>query len=79
MIDSLRRAGVPMSVEVEIVSTACTPRELSVTCTLGQLPKTLRMACIVNPAVIFVRWSKTDTAVNESHYAALKSYHAEFR
>lgn len=57
-IASLRAAGVPMSLQVEIVSHASTEQESLTRCTLATLPVTLRESMVQNPAILFVRWDK---------------------
>ncbi|WP_322893247.1 MULTISPECIES: siroheme synthase CysG [unclassified Yoonia] len=62
MTDSLRRAGVPMALEVDIVSHASTKGETMIACTLDSLVVTLTQAGIANPAIIFIRWPKNRVA-----------------
>ncbi|MBQ2263087.1 MAG: uroporphyrinogen-III C-methyltransferase [Loktanella sp.] len=61
MLQDLHRAGVPMHLQVEIVSHASTPDQRVITCGLGHLTEALAEGRIENPAVIFIRWPK-DTA-----------------
>lgn len=56
---ALLMAGVPMGLQVEVVSKASTPDERCHTCTLGALPQTLAQHSIENPAMIMIRWDKT--------------------
>jgi uroporphyrin-III C-methyltransferase / precorrin-2 dehydrogenase / sirohydrochlorin ferrochelatase len=58
MVRCLHHAGVPTSLEVEVVSHASTPRELTITCRLDGLVKALALNAIENPAVLFIRWPK---------------------
>ncbi|MGP9790846.1 siroheme synthase CysG [Roseinatronobacter sp. NSM] len=55
---SLRAARVPMSLEVEIVSQASTPREKITRCQLESLAETIHDEKVENPAVILVKWPK---------------------
>jgi len=58
MVQALREARVPMSLEVEIVSKASTAEEKVTRCNLAALPATLKQEDVKNPAVIFIRWPK---------------------
>ncbi|WP_333830205.1 siroheme synthase CysG [Pararhodobacter sp.] len=57
-------AGVPPSVEVEIVSHASTAQENVARCTLRDLPRVMAQGQIANPAIILVRWPKSIAARN---------------
>lgn len=70
IVRSLQDAGAPMSLEVEIISNASTPRERVTRCTLDRLPATLVQDGIENPAIIFIRWPKTGRAQARSDFAA---------
>lgn len=54
----LRARGVPMTLEVEIVSHASTVRERILRCTLGDLAGAMAGGQVENPSVIFIRWPK---------------------
>lgn len=58
LVTSLRAAGVPMSLQVNIVSHASTAQEFVTCCTLATLPVTLNESMVQNPAILFVRWDK---------------------
>ena len=58
MVQALRKARVPMSLEVEIVSKASTCEEKILRCNLAALPDALKQEDVENPAVIFMRWPK---------------------
>lgn len=58
IVQSFRQAGVPMSLEVEIVSKVSTSEEKITHCKLDALPTALNEDRVENPAVIFIRWPK---------------------
>jgi uroporphyrin-III C-methyltransferase/precorrin-2 dehydrogenase/sirohydrochlorin ferrochelatase len=60
---SLRAAGCPADVPVEIVSAAQTARELHVTATLGTLAERIEATEVQSPAMLLIRWPKTMAAV----------------
>lgn len=62
----LRAAGVPMGLEVDVVSHASTEQETVVRCTLATLAQTMAHTGIGNPAVILVRWAKPATVLAQS-------------
>lgn len=70
IVTDMKNAGVPMSLQAEIVSHASTPRERSISCPLGQLPAALAQGSIENPAIIFIRWPKSVRATAQSGCAA---------
>lgn len=70
IVQSLRAASVPMSLEVEIVSKASTSGETVTHCTLDTLARVLKDEQVENPAVIFVRWPKEARAKVPSTVAA---------
>lgn len=70
IVTDMKNAGVPMSLQAEIVSHASTPRERSISCPLGQLPAALAQGSIENPAIIFIRWPKPARATAQSGCAA---------
>lgn len=58
IVARLRAAGVPMTLEAEIVSKASTPDERVVACPLGDMDRAIAAAGVSNPAIIFLRWPK---------------------
>ncbi len=62
LTQSLQKAGVPMGLEVEIVSNASTAREVQARCRLEHLPDVLTRENITNPAIILIRWPKQAVA-----------------
>lgn len=56
---ALRQAGVPMGLGVEVVSHASTARETITRCTLSGLAQAMTDRNIQNPAIIFIRWEKS--------------------
>ncbi|MFN3644737.1 MAG: siroheme synthase CysG [Gemmobacter sp.] len=64
IVDSLRAAGIPMTLPVQIVSHASTRQERHMTCQLGDLAKAVARGRITNPAIILIDWPKrqADTA-----------------
>jgi uroporphyrin-III C-methyltransferase/precorrin-2 dehydrogenase/sirohydrochlorin ferrochelatase len=58
IVEALRDASVPMSLDVEIVSNASTPREKVTRCNLGALAKIMQEEQVENPAVILISWPK---------------------
>lgn len=58
IVQALRDALVPMSLEVEIVSKASTPDEKVTRCPLGALARVLKHERVGSPAVILIRWPK---------------------
>lgn len=70
MVETLRRAGVPMILPVEIVSHASTVREAVMTCILWQLADDLGDGMVANPFIIFIRWPKACGVHARSDYAA---------
>ena len=60
--EALRHAGVPMSLEVEIVSRASMPREKVIHATLENLAQIMQDEHVENPAVILISWPKDATA-----------------
>lgn len=69
IVESLRDASVPMSLEVEIVSKASTPQEKVTRCNLGGLAKVMKDERVDNPAVILISWPK-ETIAHVSSIAA---------
>jgi len=63
MVETCRRAGIPMTLEVDVVSHASTAREQVISCSLGALAVTLAHSGIANPALMLVRWPKDCAAV----------------
>ncbi len=70
MVQALREARVPMSLEVEIVSKASTADEKVTRCSLDALARVLRDEQLANPAIIFIRWPKGTSAQLASVAAA---------
>jgi len=70
IVESLKAANVPMSLEVEVVSQASTPKERVTRCNLGSLAKTLQDENVENPAVILISWPKERCAQVSSDTAA---------
>lgn len=70
VVQAMRRAGVPMSLEVEVISNASTTNEQSISCLLEKLPEVLLESELPNPAIIFIRWPKTKKTVQNSELAA---------
>ncbi|SEM03157.1 uroporphyrin-III C-methyltransferase / precorrin-2 dehydrogenase / sirohydrochlorin ferrochelatase [Roseovarius azorensis] len=62
----LRNAGVPMGLEVEIVSHASTARETITRCTLSALAQAMGDGRIDNPAIIFIRWAKRENMLPQA-------------
>ncbi|WP_343222960.1 SAM-dependent methyltransferase [Paracoccus bogoriensis] len=58
LVQALAGAGVPLSLEAEVVAAASTARERVLRCRLGDLPGALARAGIAEAAVIFLRWPK---------------------
>ncbi|MDP3341348.1 uroporphyrinogen-III C-methyltransferase [Frigidibacter sp.] len=58
----LRRAGVPMDLEVTIVSSASTAAERSTVTTLAALPAVMQAGDLPSPSIIFIRWPKQHRA-----------------
>lgn len=59
---ALRRAGVPMDLEVTVVSNASTAAERRLTTTLAALPRAMRAGDMPSPSIIFIRWPKRHRA-----------------
>ena len=70
IVETLRHAGVPMSLKVDIVSQASTPREKVARCTLGSMASVMQDERVENPAVILISWPKDPTAQMSSVVAA---------
>lgn len=70
IVQAMRRALVPMSLEVEVISNASTAREKRLSCSLADLPKALVENKMPNPAIIFIRWPKTKQIAQSSEIAA---------
>ena len=70
IVQSLRHALVPMSLEVEIVSKASTAGEKVIRCSLGALATVMKAEQIDNPAVILMSWPKEAIAEVSSVVAA---------
>lgn len=70
IVETLRHAGVPMSLKVDIVSQASTPREKLARCTLGSMASVMQDERLENPAVILVSWPKEATTQFSSVAAA---------
>jgi uroporphyrin-III C-methyltransferase / precorrin-2 dehydrogenase / sirohydrochlorin ferrochelatase len=66
---SLRRAGVPMDLEVAVVSSASTLRETVAMTTLGALPGVMQACDLLTPSVILIRWPKRTRAESRPHLA----------
>ena len=58
-ITRLQALGIPMGLEVEIVSHASTPRENVLRCNLADMEQAMAGEGVANPAIIFIRWPKT--------------------
>jgi len=65
-VDRMRAAGVPMSLEVEIVADASTAREQISRMTLAELPGALAGRAVSSPSIIFIRWPKAEAAAQNS-------------
>lgn len=70
MLHQMHGAGIPMALEVEIVSNASTARETTRSCTLGGLAEIVREDGCDQPAIIFVRWPKAAAATSRADCAA---------
>ena len=70
IVETLRHAGVPMSLKVDIVSQASTPKEKVARCTLGSMASVMQDERVENPAVILISWPKDPTAQTSSVAAA---------
>ncbi len=70
IVEALRDAGVPMWLEVEVVSKASTPKEKVIRCCLETLATTMDDENVENPAVILVSWPKEMRAQVSSVAAA---------
>ncbi|MDF1709668.1 MAG: uroporphyrinogen-III C-methyltransferase [Paracoccaceae bacterium] len=70
IVETLRHAGVPMSLKVDIVSQASTPREKVARCTLESMTSVIQDERLENPAVILISWPKDPTAQMSSVVAA---------
>lgn len=62
----LLTAGVPPQVEAEIVSRAATPRETVLRTTLGGMPAAIATGGVASPAIILLRWSKSQDTYRET-------------
>lgn len=60
IVSSMEAAGIPLSLNVDIVCHASTAKERKVYCTLADLPQKVRDGAVENPAVILVSWPKTE-------------------
>lgn len=70
IIQDMQKAGIPMTLQAEVVSNASMPLEKSICCALGQLPDALIEACVANPAVILVSWPKSQAQAHKTQIAA---------
>ena len=70
LVEALQGAGVPMTLPVEVIGNASTPREKTLSCSLGQLPQALSDGQIENPAIILVTWAKPAAARMNAEAAA---------
>jgi uroporphyrin-III C-methyltransferase/precorrin-2 dehydrogenase/sirohydrochlorin ferrochelatase len=67
---SLRGSGVPMSLDVDIVSKASTPGETIIRSKLETLARTMQEKQVKSPAVIMITWPKEESALASSVFAA---------
>ncbi len=70
IVRSMEAAGIPLSLEIDIVCHASTPKERKIHCTLSDLPKMVRDGAVENPAVILVSWPKAEFSVRADFIAA---------
>lgn len=63
-------AGIPPQLEVEVIAHASGAREKIVRCALGDLVQAIARAQIDNPAIILLRWPKTQAAAAQDWRAA---------
>lgn len=70
IILGMQAAGIPLSLRVDVVSHASTPKEQKISCTLSELPSALEKGAIENPAVILVFWPKAAALAQRAAVAA---------
>ena len=70
ILQDMQRAGIPMTLQAEVVSNASTPQEQSICCALGQLPEALAQNAVKNPAVILISWPKSQILEQQAEVAA---------
>lgn len=70
IVRSMEAAGIPVSLEVDIVCHASTSRERTLHCTLAELPKAVSAGAVQNPAVILVSWPKAKVSGRRNIIAA---------
>lgn len=69
-VRSMEAAGIPLSLDVDIVCHASTTKERKLHCKLADLPGMVRDGAVENPAVILVSWPKTELSVRAGIIAA---------
>lgn len=70
LVEALQGAGAPMTLPVEVIGNTSTPREKTLSCSLGQLPQALSDGQVENPAIILVTWAKPAAARLNAEAAA---------
>ena len=70
ILDNMQEAGIPMTLDVDIVSHASTRQERVLRCTLQDLPKAIAEGGVKNPAVIMISWPKTQASTRRGIIAA---------
>lgn len=70
IVSSMEAAGIPLSLNVDIVCHASTAKERKLHCTLADLPKMVRDGAVENPAVILVSWPKAEISARADIIAA---------
>lgn len=70
IVSSMEAAGIPLSLNVDIVCHASTAKERKLHCTLVDLPKMVRDGAVENPAVILVSWPKVEISARAEIIAA---------
>lgn len=70
IVQAMRRAGVPMTLEAEVISNATTADERVLRCRLDHLPAALQRGGYPNPAILFIRWPKAIAATRQADRAA---------
>ena len=70
IVRSIEAAGIPLSLNVDIVCHASTARERKLHCKLVDLPQMVRDGAVQNPAVILVSWPKAGTSEGANIIAA---------
>ena len=59
ILRGMQRAGIPLSLDADVVSHASTPRECRTRCILRDLPRAIAENAVENPAMILVSWPKS--------------------